>query len=333
MLEDLGDDHTNYYPADDYDNFQLLLGGGNAQRFGLLVAPLAREVGMVVLEVFPESPADLAGLKRGDQLLAIDGRYFPVAVGERNSFLKTAEASGESVVLQVKSVAEERRELALQAKEISLERLPSLTFFDEVAYLRIPNFAHFESVSRRVHDLIAELPDNTSKMIIDLRNNPGGMLTECLAASGAFVDSSYRQLTGKLITQTLSYEAGTVFNENTQGQRFELYTLDPASFAGEVVVLVNAQSYSCAEFFSFDLQDRATIIGEVTGGVGNTATLFAPLSNGAGLQITSSQALYRDGSSDPDAVTPDIVLEDDLHALVKGRDAILERALEVLNQP
>jgi carboxyl-terminal processing protease len=105
-----------------------------------------------------------------------------------------------------------------------------------------------------------------------------------------------------------------------------------AYWTGPVVVLVNERTASCAEYFTFDLQEgrQAPVIGQPTAGVGNTATVFLRLSDGSGLQITTSRAQRKDGSFYPERVTPTLNLSDDWYALAEGRDLLLEKAVELL---
>lgn len=116
------------------------------------------------------------------------------------------------------------------------------------------------------------------------------------------------------------------------GRERPQYEVQAAYWTGPVVVLVNERTASCAEYFTFDLQEgrQAPVIGQPTAGVGNTATVFLRLSDGSGLQITTSRAQRKDGSFYPERVTPTLNLSDDWYALAEGRDLLLEKAVELL---
>jgi C-terminal processing protease CtpA/Prc len=103
---------------------------------------------------------------------------------------------------------------------------------------------------------------------------------------------------------------------------------------GRLVVLTNANSYSGAEYFAQGIQDakRGTVIGETSGGLGNTVTTEYELADGGAVSITFGKSLRLDGTPLPEAVTPDIDVTDDLEVLAaSGRDMVLERALEEIN--
>ena len=104
-------------------------------------------------------------------------------------------------------------------------------------------------------------------------------------------------------------------------------------YKGKVLVLVNKSSYSGAEYFAQLLQDqkRVTVIGETTGGLGNTATIPFALQDNSAIFITVSRSLRLTGGYLPAAVTPDIFVPDDLELQsVTGKDTVLEKALEFL---
>jgi carboxyl-terminal processing protease len=333
LLRELGDRHTNYYSPERYREFQATLSGGTSERprLGVLLGYLEAYEGVIVLDVYGDSPAERAGLRRGDRIVAVDGQPFPQETARRVPFLNEATASGQPLRLSVLR-GNQALELSVQPARINLQRLPSLTLREDgVAVLRIPSFLGSQVIGIRVHELVRQAQAAGARaMIVDLRGNGGGLVSECLAAAAAFTGESYRRLQRAIGFTEYGFRGGEVF-VSTAMQRSVFYTLEPARWRGPAVVLVNKSTGSCAEYFAFDLQDAGyPVIGEVTAGVGNTVTGFYNLVNGGALQITTTQVMRRDGRPYAEAVTPDQPLSDDLEALVRGRDVLLEAGLERL---
>ncbi|MCX7782237.1 MAG: S41 family peptidase, partial [Meiothermus sp.] len=228
---------------------------------------------------------------------------------------------------------QQRFEVEVRPRVISLRQLPSLSLrSDGVAVLRIPSFSGYQQVGPRIHELVRQAQAAGAKgMVIDLRNNGGGVLSECLVGAGAFVEETYRRLQDNLRASEQGYKEGYYYFRSGGRDRPQ-YEVRAVRWTAPVVVLVNERTASCAEYFTFDLQEgrQAPVIGQPTAGVGNTATIFLRLSDGSGLQVTTSRAQRKDGSFYPDRVTPSVSFADDWQALAEGRDVMLEKAIELL---
>ncbi|GIW24678.1 S41 family peptidase [Meiothermus sp.] len=334
LVAELGDRHTRYFTPEDYAEIQRRLAGTSSGRpqLGVQLQVVPGLEGLLVVEVSPETPAEEAGLRRGDRILAVNGEALPQAESERNNFLRDRISTGEPVFLTIQRV-QQRLEVEVRPRVISLRQPPSLNLrSDGVAVLRIPSFSGYQQVGPRIHELVRQAQAAGAKgMVIDLRNNGGGVLSECLVGAGAFVEETYRRLQDNLRASEQGFKDGYYYFR-AGGRDRPQYEVQPARWTGPVVVLVNERTASCAEYFTFDLQEgrQAPVIGQPTAGVGNTATLFLRLSDGSGLQVTTSRAQRKDGSFYPDRVTPSVSFADDFQALAEGRDRMLEKALEVL---
>jgi carboxyl-terminal processing protease len=201
-----------------------------------------------------------------------------------------------------------------------------------IAWIRIPTFLPPLAVAVAFHALLHEAIDaGASGVIIDLRDNPGGAITECLGAAAAFSDAPGRVASG-FLRQTIQMEGSDVVVWDAAGRTFPLASLpERVRWSGPSAVLVNAGSASCAEFMATDLQAAGvTVIGEATAGVANSTTAFVRLPNGFGLAVTTASLAALDGADVPARVTPDLVITDDLMKLANGDDALLHAAIALV---
>lgn len=331
MVNLLADEHTLYFTPSQFSELQRQIEGGSVPtpQLGVVLATVPGVAGLLITEVLAGGPAEEAGLQRGDRLTLLNGVGFPSSEGARSTYLRMFVQSGELLQLTVVR-SSEAFVVGIRGRVMPAERLPTLRMLDQgVALLRIPSFAAYGKVAPRVHELVQQAQARGAvRMIIDLRDNPGGVVTECLAAAGAFIEAPYRRLEGTQPLVEYAFRDGAVYGRS--GLDKPLYTFTPAFWKGPVVVLVNQKSASCAEFFALDLQPRALIIGQPTLGVANTATTLQTLSNGAGLQITSSRVFLSDGRLSASQVLPGLSTQDDLQALSNGRDASLEAAQRMI---
>jgi carboxyl-terminal processing protease len=334
LVAEYGDRHTRFFTPEDYAEIQRRLAGGNSTRpqLGVQLQVVPGLEGLLVVEVLAETPAEDAGLRRGDRILAINGQALPQAEGERMDFLRERVAAGVPLSLAIQR-AQQRLVLEVHPRIISLRQLPTLSLRpDGVAVLRIPSFSGYQQVGPRIHDLVRQAQLAGAKaMVIDLRNNGGGVLSECLVGAGAFVKETYRRLQDNLRASEQGFKEGYYYLR-FGGRDRPQYEVQAVYWTGPLALLVNERTASCAEYFTFDLQEgrQAPVIGQPTAGVGNTATIFLRLSDGSGLQVTTSKAQRRDGSFYPDRVTPTLSFSEDWYALAEGRDLMLEKAIELV---
>jgi carboxyl-terminal processing protease len=333
MINELGDKHTNYYTPDDYKNYRETLRGGVSSnlQIGVVTQTVGGYEGLVVTEVVGGGPAEQAGIRRGDRMVAVDSDPFPKAESERIPFLRSKVGSGNAIRITLER-SQGKVEVELKGRNLPLVRLPFIYYTPEnVAIMRVPSFmGSYSVIGPKIHELVRQAQaKEATGLVIDLRNNGGGLLSECIVGAGAFVDESYRRFKSATNSTEYNFKAGAFTLNGRPSINFQ----DKAArWKGPVVILVNRRTASCSEFFTFDLQENgvAKVIGEPTAGVGNSVTEILPLSNGGGIQITTTVVLHRDNTPYPDLVTPDIAFQDDLIALASGRDVMLEEALKQL---
>ncbi|WP_034385713.1 S41 family peptidase [Deinococcus sp. YIM 77859] len=334
-LTALGDEHTFFMTPEDYRDFMASATGGNRQQFGVKLARLDGE-NRVVLEVLPQSAAEEAGLRRGDVLLTLNGQPYTYAA------LREARQAGRSITLEVDR-AGQRLTVRLTARDSSTRDLPRLSFTgaqNNIAVLRIPTFLSGGGVAQRVHDLVGEAQARGAQgMVVDLRGNPGGSLLECDGAVSAFVPTFTRVARSADGNLPTLIQRGTRFENgrSSGGVRH------PQLWTGPLAVLVDRSSASCSEFFAYEVQyaERGPVVGEVTAGVGNTATYVFPIKTPPGqageappaVQLTIISYVKPDGQPYPTQITPDQVreqTEEDVRQLTRGHDTLLDLGVQAL---
>jgi carboxyl-terminal processing protease len=335
VLVEVGDAHTRLVSATDAARLTSeVADGGGPRVIGVIVRAPLDGLGLVVLEAVPGSAAAHAGLERGDRIMAVDGVFLPGAVGERLAVLEAAVARGRLRVTVLRAGAPPF-DADLVAGPVPRARPPSLTWVAEgVGWLRIPSLLPAEVVVATVHRLVSEAGSAGARaLIIDLRDNLGGSYDAVVAVAGAFEASVGRIFVGPMVGFGVRCDGGLLRVVDPLG-RTQVSEALPlvARWTGELVVLVNAQTLSCAESLASELQRRADahVVGEATAGLANTAVQMLPLSNGMRLVLTVATVYDLDGGPLPARVMPDLLVLDDPLRLAEGHDDPLEAALDLL---
>jgi carboxyl-terminal processing protease len=273
---------------------------------------------MVIIAPLEGTPAEAAGLRPGDIVLAIDGEPVDGSTLQEQVFRVRGEA-GTDVTLTIRR-GEEELELTITRAEIELIIVSSRMLDGGVGYVRLSSFS--SDATGEFRGAIQSLFDQGAQQIVlDLRNNPGGYITAAQEIASEFVAD------GLLFTQ----ESGEMVREwRATGNGI---AIDPAI---EVAVLVNGGSASASEIVAAALQEmgRATIVGEPTFGK-NTVQVWGELSNNGGLRLTTDRWFTPSHDTvEGTEVQPDVAAEseDDTIPPEGEEDPILERALEVLGE-
>lgn len=304
--------------------------GPAAPRIGVWVRELPR--GLVVSEAFPGEPAYEAGLRRGDLITQIAGQ--PATLAR----LLAAEAARSPFSLSY-SRQGTARTVTLSPRVAEATMQPRLEINNNIAYLRIYHLYSSDSYStaQRIHEAARRAEQVGARgMVIDLRDALTGYDSEALLAAAAFTGTGGfiydRRFQG--LDETHTVENGKLYVQPEGAEKEEQNALERPYLARiPVVVLVNRHTYNSAEMLAYFLQaaGRAKVVGEPTAGaLGMSGSAEGPLINGDFIAVSSLRMRNLDGSPFPLKVSPDVVVEDDLEALVAGRDPVLERALEML---
>lgn len=340
MVRSLGDDHTSFFEPERYQELLLRRREVEPPRLGIGIEYTApdREVGSVILRVFPGSPAEAAGLRRGDALLSIGGADLRSldSVAEVGRLIRGAIATGE-VVIEVRPRGGGRREVTL---------VPELMVFDHragagelldgrVGYLRIPTFTPAgtgQAVHVAIHGLIAR---GAQALILDLRGNPGGAVLEAVLTLGAFRDGQVISARGRSgLAFTGYYREGWATLVSAAGFIFAgagVIGVAPARFEGPIAVLVDSRTNSAAELVAGELaaSGLALIVGERTPGNVEALQDFR-LPDGSAVLVAVAEAATGGGLALTGGVIPDVEAAARLRELADGFDAAVEAARTAL---
>lgn len=247
---------------------------------------------VVVIAPLPGTPADQAGVKAGDHILFIDGTDTAgMSVNEAVQLIRGDKGTKVVLTLWHDGLAEPA-EVEIVRDEISVDSVTWKTRDDGVAVITITMFN--EDTVRLFDKAVKEvLNAGSQRLIVDLRNNPGGFLDGAINIAGYWVDGQ------------------TAVMEEVRGERQQLAAAGPNKLAGiRTVVLVNGGSASAAEILAGALQDydKAELIGEQTFGKGSVQE-YHELPDGSAVKITVARWLTPLGRSiDKEGITPDQVI-------------------------
>jgi carboxyl-terminal processing protease len=312
MIADL-DPHSSFLDPEEFRNIRISTSGKYS---GVGIEIGVSDGRIVVVAPIDGSPADRAGILAGDIILAIDG--MPVTASDlEDSVSRMRGPVGTEVVLTLqREGSEEALKIELQRGQVELRSVRAELLDGGDAYVRISHFT-----AGTPHDLrhaLAELRRQADRplagMVLDLRNNPGGVLDAAIEVADVFLD-------GGLIVSAEGRMPEARFRANAS----------PGDMLGgaPLTVLVNNGSASAAEIVAGALKDhrRATIIGTRTFGKGSVQTIM-PLSDGRAIKLTTSRYYTPAGLSiQARGVTPDLLVEG---PGPDGEDAQLASALATL---
>ena len=272
---------------------------------------------LMIVDPSPDHPAFKAGLRPNDFILEVDGQSVE-NLSLYEAVLLIRGPAGSEVVLTIFREGELKPfEVTIVREKIEIEVVQSEMLDDGIGYIRLTQF-NSGAADEIFEPAQALLNQGAASLILDLRSNPGGLLSEAVAVSGLFL------------------EEGTVVIEKLKGgeeKRFEAKDERHLSVTIPLVVLVNGGSASASEIVAGAIQDsgRGAIIGEQTFGKGSVQ-LPHSLSDGSELRVTIAEWLTPSGRQiHGEGVTPDIVIEMTLEDFEQELDPQLDEAVKFLN--
>jgi carboxyl-terminal processing protease len=298
------DPHSNYLDKDDYKDLQV----GTKGEFGGLGIEVGMEDGFVkVISPIDDTPAQRAGVRSGDLIVRLDDT--PVKGLTLNDAVKLMRGKpGTGIELTIIRKGEEKPlKITVVRDIIKVASVKGRLLDKQYGYLRISQFqSHTTSdMLKMLKKLEKEAGGPLMGMVLDLRNNPGGVLNAAVSVSDAFLESG-------LIVYTQGREKDSQL-------RFEAAPDDVLNGA-PLVVLVNEGSASASEIVAGALQDqeRAIIMGTRTFGKGSVQTII-PISDTSAVKLTTARYYTPSGRSiQAEGIKPDIELEEVKVSKVEG---------------
>ena len=295
MLTSL-DPHSSFLPPDDFDDMQVQTRG----EFGGLGIEVTQEDGFVkVVSPMDDTPAAAAGIQSGDFITQVNGENLMGLLLDEAVEKMRGPVGSEIVLTIVREGVADPFDVSIIRDTIKLTAVRSRVVGDAIV-LRVTTFNDqtYPNLEEGLKKSIEELGgiDNVSGIVLDLRNNPGGLLTQAIKVSDAFLEK------GEIVS--------TRGRNPQDGERFNATGGDLAQ-GKPMVVLINGGSASASEIVAGALQDhrRAVVVGTKSFGKGSVQTLV-PLRGDGAMRLTTARYYTPSGRSiQALGVSPDIVVK------------------------
>jgi carboxyl-terminal processing protease len=313
LVGSLGDPYSQYLDPESYKEWNSEITGiygGVGMEIG------AKDSKATVISVFPNSPAEKAGIRSGDHFVKVNEDYV-----EGLSISEIAAKVRGDPGTQVKLVLErggELLEFTLTRELITIQTVSFRLVKDQIGYIQLLGFK--DQTAQDFGNALEQLTRHgVTKLILDLRQNPGGLLSSVIDVASYLVPSA----------QTI------VIMEDRNGDRkvSRSNPFTPKYTFEKIVVLVDGGTASAAEILAGALQDNklATLVGQTTFGKGIVQTV-TPLSQGSAVILTTARYLTPSGRSiHKIGITPDIEIVPTAQDLEQGKDPVFDKAVEILS--
>ena len=307
MVDGLGDRWSYYLTEEEYE-------AQNQRRTNQYVGigvtvNYESEDGLTIVEVTEGGPAEAAGLQGGEVITAVDG--FSLAGEARYEGAERIQGEeGTTVTLEVLGTDGETRTVEVTRASLDSDPVTAKMLEGNVGYVALANF-YDHSADRLKEEVTRLQEEGVEALVFDMRNNGGGYLSE--------------------LTEMLDFllPEGPIFISRDRAGNEEVTQSDAACVDLPMAVLVNANTYSAAEFFAAELQEQgvAVIVGEPTSGKGYSQQTFA-LPHGGAMAISTGAYFTGNGTS---LIGTGLTLDREVYLTDEG-DAQLEAALDLLEQ-
>jgi len=302
------DAHSSYMPRDVYREMQVETEG---QFGGLGIEITIRDDVLTVVSPIEGTPAFRAGIQVGDKIVTVEGTTTKdMSLIEAVKLLRGPVDTSVTIGV-MREGFKEPKDFTLTRAVIQIKSVRSKMLPDSIGYIKLRSF--HKNTSEELDEALLDFDErHTSALVLDLRNNPGGLLEQAIAVTDAFIDG------GQLIV----YTQGRLANQNMKG-----YSKIEGSHHPNLplVILVNGGSASASEIVAGALQDhkRATIIGTKTFGKGSVQTII-PLSDGSGLRLTTAKYYTPNGRMIHEkGIIPDVIVEEPKPETAEGDESSL----------
>ena len=311
MLAAIDDPYAAYLDAE-----QFSLERQDIQGFfeGIGAEVGVRDGMITILAPLPDTPAEMAGIRPGDVILAVDGRDIGgLSLLEVVNLIRGEGGTTVRLLVRHRDAAE-AVEIEIRRARIALESVRLIMQVGGIGHLRLTGFTR-DTKEELLRALERFRRSRGAGLVVDLRNNPGGLVSSVVEVTSQFID-----------------EGVVLYQIDAQGERRD-WEAESGGAALEVplVVLVNEFSASASEVFAGALADyrRAPIVGMTTFGKGSVNNLW-PLSDGSGVNFTVANWFTPGGTLiEGEGIVPEIVIEPSEAA---DEDRQLDQAIEILQQ-
>jgi len=311
MLNTL-DAHSAFMPPEVYKEMQVDTRG----EFGGLGLQIGiKDKKLVVVAPIADTPAAKVGIKAGDIVLKVDEFVMTEETTLMDAVQKMRGRKGTAVTLTIQRASEVEALIFTMIRDvIRIKSVRSRVLEPGIGYIHLTQFQ--EHTARDLSGAITKLlNEDIHSLVLDLRNNPGGLLNAANEVSEQFLEN------GKLIVSVKSREGKE--DEYIAGRSSRLGRMP-------IIVLVNEGSASASEIVAGALQDwkRAVVVGTQTFGKGSVQTIL-PLSDGSAIRLTTAKYYTPSGRSIQNTgITPDIIVRPEVMKEVKTTPIVREKDLE-----
>ena len=316
MLRTL-DPNSSFMPPDVYREMQVETEG----RFGGLGIEISmRDDVLTVVSPIEGTPAFRAGIQPGDQILKVNGESTK-EMSLVDAVKKLRGPEGSSVTIAIfRQGFTEPKDFTLSRAVIQIKSVRWTKLQDDIGYIKLRSF--HKTTEEELEEALRDLGEQHIKsLVLDLRNNPGGLLEQAIAVANVFLEG------GQLIV----YTKGRLPNQNMKG----FAKSEGFHVSYPVAIVINGGSASASEIVAGALQDlhRATVVGTQSFGKGSVQTII-PLSDGSGLRLTTAKYYTPKGAEiHGKGITPDIVIEKPQEAEQQDGEAKTPRSRRQIELP
>jgi carboxyl-terminal processing protease len=315
MLNGL-DPHSSYMNSKSFGEMQVETNG----EFGGLGMEVTMEDGLVkVVSPIDETPAAKAGIQANDVITELDGNPVKGLTLQQAVEKMRGPVNTQVRLKVVRKGADKPLDFTLTRETIKVRSVRWHKEGDDVGYIRITQFNAQvgDELKKGIRALAGDDPDKMKGYILDLRNNPGGLLDQAVAVSNAFLDR------GEIVSLR--------GRNPDDAQRFDAKSYPGDLIKGKpLIILINGGSASASEIVAGALQDqkRATILGTRTFGKGSVQTIIPLGGNNGALRLTTARYYTPSGRSiQAKGVSPDVEVLQDVPADQQGHDMTSESRL------